>query len=57
MFVGMAIITDGCYALLSGTAGNWLKSSPWYLRFQRYFAGSIYVGLGLIAAFSGGSKK
>lgn len=57
IFVGMAILTDGCYALLSGTAGSWLKSSPWYLRFQRYVAGGVYVGLGLVAAFSGGSKK
>ena len=57
IFVGMAVITDGCYALLSGTAGSWLKTSPWYLRFQRYVAGSIYIGLGVIAATSGGSAK
>jgi threonine/homoserine/homoserine lactone efflux protein len=55
--VSLAIFTDSCYALAAGTAGNWLKNSPWYLRFQRYVAGMIYIGLGLVAAFSGGSKK
>lgn len=57
MFVCIALISDSCYALLAGTAGGWLKRSVWYLHFQRYFAGVIYVGLGLYAAFSGGSKK
>ena len=57
MVVSLAIFTDSCYALLAGTAGNWLKHSPWYLRFQRYVAGTIYIGLGLVAAFAGGSKK
>ncbi len=57
MFITMATVTDSCYALLAGTAGSWLKRSPWYLRFQRYVAGTVYIGLGLVAAFSGGSKK
>jgi len=57
MFVSMATVTDSCYALLTGTAGNWLKNSRWYLRFQRYVAGTIYTGLGLVAAFSGSSKN
>ncbi len=56
MFVSMAIVTDSGYALLTGTAGTWLKNSRWYLRFQRYVAGCIYVGLGVYAAVSGGSK-
>lgn len=57
IFVTMAVFTDGGYALLSGTAGSWLKTSRWYLRFQRYVAGTIYIGLGLLAAASGGTKK
>jgi len=55
--VGLAIITDSCYALLAGTVGNWLKTSAWYGRFQRYVAGGMYVGLGVLAAVSGSSKK
>ena len=56
-FLLMALVTDGTYALLSGTAGNWLKASVWYLRFQRYLAGGVYVGLGVLAAFSGSNRK
>ena len=47
MFVSLATVTDSCYALLTGTAGNWLRDSPWYLRFQRYVAGIVYIGAGL----------
>jgi threonine/homoserine/homoserine lactone efflux protein len=53
----LALCTDGCYALLSGTAGAWLKNSVWYLRFQRYVAGSVYIGLGLVAALSGNESR
>lgn len=56
-FLLMALVTDGAYALLSGTAGNWLKASVWYLRFQRYLAGGVYVGLGVLAAVSGSNRK
>jgi threonine/homoserine/homoserine lactone efflux protein len=56
-FSMLALLTDGSYALLSGTAGAWLKQSVWYLRFQRYVAGSVYIGLGLVAAFSGSDSR
>jgi threonine/homoserine/homoserine lactone efflux protein len=56
IFVGMAIVTDSLYALLSGSAGAWLRRSLWFPRFQRYVAGTIYIGLGLSAAFAGGKK-
>lgn len=52
LFVMMAIFTDGMYAMLASTAGNWLKRSRFFLRAERYFAGSVYIGLGLTAAFA-----
>lgn len=55
--VGLAVVTDSGYALLAGTVGNWLKMSAWYGRFQRYVAGGVYVGLGVLAAISGGNRK
>lgn len=55
--VSIAVVSDSCYALLAGTAGNWLKNSVWYLRFQRYVSGGIYIGLGVLAAASGGERK
>jgi len=52
MFVTMAIVTDGMYALLAGTAGHWLKGTRTFLRVERYVVGSVYIGLGLTAALA-----
>ena len=52
MFVTMAVVTDGLYALLAGTAGRWLKGTRTFLRVERYVVGSVYIGLGLTAALA-----
>ena len=57
LFTAMGFITDGCYALAAGTAGDWLKRSRGYLRFERYVSGVLFIGLGLSAAFAGNHKK
>ena len=57
MFVLMAIVSDGLYALLAGTAGQWLKGSRYFLRAERYFAGSVFIGLGLTAALADAGKN
>lgn len=57
LFVSMAIVTDGTYALLAGTVGGWLKNSRTFLRFERYAVGCVYIGLGLTAALGNGSRK
>jgi threonine/homoserine/homoserine lactone efflux protein len=57
IFITMAIISDGLYALLAGTVGQWLKGTRYFLRAERYFAGSVYIGLGVTAAFSDTSKN
>jgi threonine/homoserine/homoserine lactone efflux protein len=57
LFVAMAVTTDSLYALLSGAAGGLLRRSVWFLRFQRYVAGTIYIGLGLAAALTGDGRK
>lgn len=57
LFTGLGLITDGCYALAAGTAGNWLKQSRGYLRFERYVSGFLLIGLGLTAAFAGNQRK
>ena len=53
VFFVLAIITDTAYALLAGKLGDLLRSSPTFQRRQRYFTATMYVGLGLAAAFSG----
>lgn len=57
LFVTLGIFSDGIYALLAGTAGSWLRQSRSFLRGQRYFAGSAYIALGLVAAMSGSRQK
>ncbi|MBN2303475.1 MAG: LysE family translocator [Anaerolineae bacterium] len=57
LFVGLGIFSDSAYALVAGTAGHWLKNSAAFLRGQRYFAGTIYVALGLTTALSGSHGK
>lgn len=57
-FVTIATITDSLYALGAGAAGRWLRNSRRWLRAQRYIAGTVYIGLGVTAAFaSSGSRK
>jgi threonine/homoserine/homoserine lactone efflux protein len=57
IFALLGFCTDSTYALLAGTAGDWLKRSRGYLKFERYGSGILFIGLGLVAAFSGTNKK
>ena len=52
-FVLMAICTDGLYALLAGTVGQWLKGTRPFLMVERYVIGGVYMGLGVMAALTG----
>jgi threonine/homoserine/homoserine lactone efflux protein len=52
LFVLMAIVTDSLYALLAGTAGQWLKTTRSFGLAERYVVGSVYIGLGLTAALA-----
>jgi threonine/homoserine/homoserine lactone efflux protein len=56
IFAGLGLVTDGCYALVAGTVGRWLKHSRRYLRHERYVGGTLFIGLGLAAAFAGNQK-
>jgi threonine/homoserine/homoserine lactone efflux protein len=57
LYTAIGVLTDGTYALAAGTAGNWLKRSPVYLKAERWVSGFVYIGLGLTAAFAGNQKK
>lgn len=57
LFVLLGVISDSGYALLAGSAGTWLKQSKRFLRGQRYVTGSVYVALGVAAAFTGAKQK
>ena len=55
-FALMAIISDGTYALLAGHLGGWLRSNPRFIRREKYFTGSVYIGLGASALATGSHK-
>lgn len=56
IYVGLALITDGAYALLAGGARQVLGARAISGPLPRYASGALYIGLGLSAAFSGRQK-
>ena len=56
LFVGMAIVTDSLYALLASSLAEKLRGSRHFQKGQRYFAGLVYVGLGITTALTGSKK-
>ena len=55
IFVVIALTSDLVWALVAGTAGAVLRRSRTFLRVQRYVSGTIFVGLGALAASTGRS--
>jgi threonine/homoserine/homoserine lactone efflux protein len=56
LFVGMAVVTDSLYALLASSLADKLRGSRRFQKGQRYFAGLVYVGLGITTALTGSKK-
>ena len=57
ILIFLGTLSDSIYALASGSIGNWLRGNLKFLRAQRYFAGSVYIGLGAATALSGAHRK
>jgi threonine/homoserine/homoserine lactone efflux protein len=53
LLVGITTISDLVYALVSGTAGGWLRASARVRRVRRYLSGGVYLSLGISAALGG----
>jgi threonine/homoserine/homoserine lactone efflux protein len=53
IFVGLAIITDSLYALLASSLAGKLTGNKRFQTGQRYFAGLVYIGLGITTALTG----
>lgn len=51
IFVAMGVVTDSAYAALAGAAAARLHASPRFPRVRRLVVTTVYVGLGLAAAF------
>jgi threonine/homoserine/homoserine lactone efflux protein len=57
LMVGIAVVSDSAYALLAGSVGRWLWQNPRFVRSERYVSGTVYIGLGALAAFSGSGRE
>ncbi len=53
IYVGLALVTDGGYALLAGSLRDGLRVGIVQGPLLRYLSGSIYLGLGVSAALTG----
>lgn len=53
-FVGIAAATDTAYAMTAGALGPRLLRARGARTFGRYFAGSVFIGLGVFTALTGG---
>jgi threonine/homoserine/homoserine lactone efflux protein len=56
IMVAVAVVSDSAYALLAGSVGQWLWRNPRFVRSERYVGGSVYIGLGALAALSGAGR-
>jgi threonine/homoserine/homoserine lactone efflux protein len=57
ILIFLGTLSDSIYALASGSIGNWLRGNLKFVRAHRYFAGTVYIGLGTATAFSGAHRK
>jgi threonine/homoserine/homoserine lactone efflux protein len=51
-FMGLGIMSDGLFAMVAGAAGDFLRRSRRFARFQRWFTGTSFIGLGITAALA-----
>jgi threonine/homoserine/homoserine lactone efflux protein len=56
IFLALGLATDTLYALLAGSARGLLSGGGRGTSFRRRVSGASYIGLGLITAFSQGTK-
>ncbi|HEX5838430.1 MAG TPA: LysE family translocator [Anaerolineales bacterium] len=56
IFVLLAIVTDSLYALLASSLAGKLKGNRRFQKGGRYFAGLVYIGLGITTALTGSNN-
>ena len=52
VFVVLAIMSDGIYAMISGSLGHFLRGQPRFLDAQRWVSGTVFIGLGVLTALT-----
>ena len=57
IYIILGLVTDGSYAYAAGVTSSWLRRSHRFLTAERYVSGTLLIGLGVTAAFSGSRGK
>jgi threonine/homoserine/homoserine lactone efflux protein len=57
LFATLGFFSDGAWALVAGTLGERLRRSRRFPAVQRYVSGSVFVGLGAVAALTAPVKQ
>lgn len=57
IYIVLGLLTDGSYAYAAGVTSSWLRRSRRFLTAERYVSGTLLIGLGVTAAFSGSRGK
>jgi threonine/homoserine/homoserine lactone efflux protein len=57
LFAALGFCSDGVWALVAGTLGERLRRSRRFPAVQRYVSGSVFVGLGAVAALTAPVKQ
>jgi threonine/homoserine/homoserine lactone efflux protein len=56
-FLVLGLITDGTWALVSGSAAGWVRARPAIGSTQRVVTGCIFIGLGVATAMGAGERR
>jgi len=57
LLLGLGFCSDSVWAFVAGTLGDRLRRSIRFPQIQRYVSGSVFVGLGAVAALTGPVKR
>ena len=57
IFLALGLITDGTWAVVSGSAAGWVRARPAIGSTQRVVTGCIFIGLGVATAMGAGERR
>jgi len=56
-FAGLGLMSDSLYAIVAGTVADRLRGTPLVARVERWFGGTVLIGLGLASALVAHNRK
>jgi len=56
-FAGLGLMSDSVYAIVAGTVADRLRGTPLVARIERWFGGTVLIGLGVASALIAPNRK